>query len=411
MNYPTFRLVNTLTEIVQFGEVGWFAAPVLLHLQVDSRELIRAHPCASRYPEVHPSLPLSLPPPLLSFYIPHSYTSPLLPHFLNNMLVSSLTMDNNHSKVMLPNIKIFVSEATERRTESVSSFEDDCSCTSVTGIEASASPLERGSPNSEDDIGQISLAMDSPMPLFLKTSQLESNTKLPNFEKFSLLLKDSSLYPRSFVPKAFFSDENSPKAQSGKEHTSLIDHFLGKRKADELWGEIIQKKFKGDNNDFLDDKSLFDEALSHMEDSLVSAKRDVGSWKPDTCSGVALLAQIAAAQEYQMAANCNAYRSARDALLAGNMDTAQNRSNLQEEDKSKCDGSARVSKKSKKGRRHHSRDSVTILQKWLFANFRNPFPNLLEKQQLANATGLTVEQIVHWFNNARKRICSRVKVK
>ncbi|EKX36810.1 hypothetical protein GUITHDRAFT_145443 [Guillardia theta CCMP2712] len=340
------------------------------------------------------------------------------------MLVSNLpSIDAHHTKLMLPNIRIFVSSVNEARTESASSFEDDCSCRSVTEIEASSSPLETGSPNSEDDMGHIQLAMDETASFLHKRFQDVHNTKLPTFQRFSMALKDSSLlFPQSFVPKGFVFDcEVSPKACP---RSSLIDQFLGKRKADELWDELSQKKMKKNSEeDCLNDQSLFDEALNHLEESIVEEKKtakspeDVPAVRADICSGVALLAQIAAAQEYQMAAiQSNAFRSARDALLAGNTDGVQNRSFMQDEDKG-GDGTVRVSKKSKKGRRHHSRDSVTILQlihfkqKWLFANFRNPFPNLLEKQQLANATGLSVEQIVHWFNNARKRICSRVKVK
>ena len=169
------------------------------------------------------------------------------------------------------------------------------------------------------------------------------------------------------MPKGFlFDSEASPKASP---RSSLIDQFLGKRKADELWDELSQKRMKKvAEEDCLNDQSLFDEALNHLEESLVKEKKtakspeDVPAVRSDICSGVALLAQIAAAQEYQMAAiRSNAFRSARDALLAGNTDGAQNRSCVQDEDKSR-DGAGRDSKKSKKGRRHHSRDSVIILQ-------------------------------------------------
>jgi len=46
-----------------------------------------------------------------------------------------------------------------------------------------------------------------------------------------------------------------------------------------------------------------------------------------------------------------------------------------------------------------------ILYKWLFSNehFSDPFPSKEEKQELANRTGLTLNQINTWFTNARRR--------
>ncbi|EKX41033.1 hypothetical protein GUITHDRAFT_153908 [Guillardia theta CCMP2712] len=60
---------------------------------------------------------------------------------------------------------------------------------------------------------------------------------------------------------------------------------------------------------------------------------------------------------------------------------------------------------SKLKRKHHSQESVAVLQEWLFANMSKPFPTNYEKKELAMKSGLSQAQIVHWFNNARKRIC------
>eukprot|EP00960_Hanusia_phi_P067896 766725-Hanusia_phi.AAC.3 len=64
---------------------------------------------------------------------------------------------------------------------------------------------------------------------------------------------------------------------------------------------------------------------------------------------------------------------------------------------------------SKAKRKHHSQESVAVLQEWLFANMSKPFPTNYEKKELAIRSGLSQAQIVHWFNNARKRICRVLK--
>lgn len=40
---------------------------------------------------------------------------------------------------------------------------------------------------------------------------------------------------------------------------------------------------------------------------------------------------------------------------------------------------------------------------WLHSNLEHPYPNDVEKTQLANSTGLSVVQVSNWFNNARRR--------
>jgi len=61
-------------------------------------------------------------------------------------------------------------------------------------------------------------------------------------------------------------------------------------------------------------------------------------------------------------------------------------------------------KKQNRGRRPLPKEAIGILKKWLFNHFGHPYPNQLEKQQLALQTGLSVQQVSYWFINARVRI-------
>jgi hypothetical protein len=54
-------------------------------------------------------------------------------------------------------------------------------------------------------------------------------------------------------------------------------------------------------------------------------------------------------------------------------------------------------------RNFHGKQAVACLQEWLHANVKNPYPSLEVKRALANTSGLTIDQVDHWFNNARKR--------
>ena len=50
-----------------------------------------------------------------------------------------------------------------------------------------------------------------------------------------------------------------------------------------------------------------------------------------------------------------------------------------------------------------SKESIKTLRAWLQANAHHPYPSDLEKDALAQATGLRKEQISNWLANARRR--------
>jgi hypothetical protein len=49
---------------------------------------------------------------------------------------------------------------------------------------------------------------------------------------------------------------------------------------------------------------------------------------------------------------------------------------------------------------------VAVLQAWMFSpeHIAHPYPTGAEKQELADATGITLKQVTTWFMNGRKRL-------
>ncbi|KAI3819400.1 hypothetical protein L1987_13234 [Smallanthus sonchifolius] len=50
------------------------------------------------------------------------------------------------------------------------------------------------------------------------------------------------------------------------------------------------------------------------------------------------------------------------------------------------------------------KQAVTVLRVWLFDHFLHPYPTDMDKQMLANQTGLSRNQVSNWFINARVRL-------
>lgn len=50
------------------------------------------------------------------------------------------------------------------------------------------------------------------------------------------------------------------------------------------------------------------------------------------------------------------------------------------------------------------RQAVAILRAWILEHVANPYPTVEEKERLQEQTGLTAQQIHHWFTNTRKRV-------
>lgn len=59
---------------------------------------------------------------------------------------------------------------------------------------------------------------------------------------------------------------------------------------------------------------------------------------------------------------------------------------------------------SKRKRGNLPKTTTAILRDWLLKHKTHPYPTEDQKQELANATSLTVNQISNWFINARRRI-------
>lgn len=62
-------------------------------------------------------------------------------------------------------------------------------------------------------------------------------------------------------------------------------------------------------------------------------------------------------------------------------------------------------------RSNHPRHAVKAMKRWLFCHSANPYPTDVEKKQLMEETGLHLDQINHWFINARRRLLVYSQVK
>lgn len=51
----------------------------------------------------------------------------------------------------------------------------------------------------------------------------------------------------------------------------------------------------------------------------------------------------------------------------------------------------------------HPIEKTKILKEWLIENIESPYANLEFRRELANRTGLCVEQVSTWLNNSRKK--------
>jgi hypothetical protein len=95
---------------------------------------------------------------------------------------------------------------------------------------------------------------------------------------------------------------------------------------------------------------------------------------------------------------------------------SQGHGKLRNSDENHHLGSKRKSslvQKSRKGplrkRTRFSLDVLTSLQTWLDDHASCPYPTTDEKNELAKATGLTIQQVCNWFVNARKRQSSALE--
>jgi len=58
-----------------------------------------------------------------------------------------------------------------------------------------------------------------------------------------------------------------------------------------------------------------------------------------------------------------------------------------------------------------SKDIKDYLVEWLVSHARHPYPSVVDKRRMCRFTGLTFDQVNHWFINARHRLLGRGKRK
>jgi hypothetical protein len=71
---------------------------------------------------------------------------------------------------------------------------------------------------------------------------------------------------------------------------------------------------------------------------------------------------------------------------------------------------ASYAKPKRRQRKNHDATSTRVLKQWLFQNLQRPYPSREERSKLALASFLTEDQVVHWFNNARKRMVQDISL-
>eukprot|EP00956_Cyclotella_meneghiniana_P029386 scaffold70922_cov33-Cyclotella_meneghiniana.AAC.1 len=60
-----------------------------------------------------------------------------------------------------------------------------------------------------------------------------------------------------------------------------------------------------------------------------------------------------------------------------------------------------INRNGPRNRRYYAKSSTECLLKWYADHETNPYPSNEEKQELATASGLSVERVIQWFTNKR----------
>lgn len=96
-----------------------------------------------------------------------------------------------------------------------------------------------------------------------------------------------------------------------------------------------------------------------------------------------------------------------DSSMMGSENNQMNPSHSEDEGSSNdmidCSASGEIIKKR---RSKLPLKAVLILRQWLSDHVQMPYPSDIEREQLAQSTGLTIKQVQNWFTNTRKRFWS-----
>lgn len=62
-----------------------------------------------------------------------------------------------------------------------------------------------------------------------------------------------------------------------------------------------------------------------------------------------------------------------------------------------------LEKTTREPKKYHLPETIKILKDWILTNIENPYPSKQVKKDLAESTGLSIEQVNTWFKHTRRK--------